>query len=279
MTDPRRACILGWPLSYTRSPLIHRHWLRTYGLAGDYFARPTAPGAIDAVLAGFAADGFVGGNVTIPYKEKALAAVAMADDAAGRIGAVNTLWLEDGRLLGANTDAPGFLASLDEGAAGWDRVSGPAVVLGAGGAARAVVWALASRHFGPVTIVNRSLERAVSLAEQFGRGTRAADWEAAADLLKTARLLVNTTSLGMVGQPPLGLDVGGLPADAVVIDLVYVPLETPLLTAARARGLRAVDGLGMLLHQAAPGFERWFGIRPAVTPELRALVVADLAGS
>ncbi len=271
------ACILGWPLSHTRSPLIHRFWLRSLGIAGDYLARPVAPDDIAAVLQGFAAGTFVGGNVTIPYKEQALAAVADADPAARAIGAVNTLWAEGGRLLGANTDAVGFLASLDADAPGWGG-GGPAVVLGAGGAARAIVWALLQRRFAPVTIVNRTPERAEGLALRFGSGAVAASWSDLPALLETASLLVNTTSLGMVGQPALDVDLAPLPATAIVTDLVYAPLETPLLAAAKARALRTVDGLGMLLHQAAPGFERWFGVRPAVTPELRALVVADLRG-
>ena len=274
----RRACILGWPLSHSRSPLIHSYWLKSFGLAGEYFALPIPPAGIERALAGFATSGFIGGNVTIPYKEAALKAVAAADPVAAALGAVNTLWLEEGRLMGANTDAAGFLANLDESAPGWDAEPGPAIVLGAGGAARAVVWALLDRGFDPVSVVNRTVERAEELSARFGPRTRAFDWASLPRLLGDARLLVNTTSLGMEGQPPLEIDLHQLSEAAVVTDLVYAPLETPLLAAARARDLPAVDGLGMLLHQAAPGFERWFGHRPSVTAELRRLVIDDLQG-
>lgn len=276
MTMPL-ACVLGWPIRHSRSPIIHRYWLRTLGIAGDYVAKPVEPAAIGGFLKDFAGSGFVGGNVTVPHKEVAFAAVAERDPAAEAIGAVNTLWLADGRLHGGNTDAHGFLANLDQRAPGWDH-GGDAIVLGAGGAARAVVWALLQRRFESVTIVNRTRARAEELAARFGGVSRADDWDSLTTLLRTAALVVNTTSLGMDGQPPLDIDLSPLPKDAVVNDLVYAPLETPLLAEARALGLVAVDGLGMLLHQAVPGFERWFGRRPEVTEELRALVVADLGG-
>lgn len=274
MSDPV-ACVIGWPIAHSRSPVIHRHWLKTLGIAGDYVARPVPPPEIAAFLADFANSGFVGGNVTVPHKEAAFAAAVERDEAAEALGAVNTLWLDGGRLHGGNTDAEGFLANLDENAPGWDW-PGQAVVLGAGGAARAVIWSLVGRGFDPVLVFNRTASRAEALAERFGPTVRAAAWDAMPDALAEAQILVNTTSLGMTGQPPLELDLAAMRDEAVVNDLVYVPLETPLLAAARARGLAAVDGLGMLLHQAVPGFERWFGVRPTVTPELRALVVADL---
>lgn len=274
----RTACVIGWPLGHSRSPLIHRYWLGALGIAGDYVARPVAPEAIEAFLAGFAASRFVGGNVTVPYKEKALAAVAEADEVAAALGAVNTLWLEDGRLMGGNTDALGFLANLDEGAPGWQSQMGPAVVLGAGGASRAVVWALRQRGFDRIHLVNRDAGRAGELAIRFGPAIRPASWAEVPRLLEGASVLVNATSLGMIGSPPLEIDLTPLPGEAVVTDLVYAPLETGLLAAARQRGLRTIDGLGMLLHQAVPGFERWFGRRPTVTPDLRAVIVADLAG-
>ncbi|MCW5696959.1 MAG: shikimate dehydrogenase [Bauldia sp.] len=269
------ACVVGWPIAHSRSPAIHRHWLKTYGIAGDYVAKPVPPPEAAAFFAGFAQSGFVGGNVTVPHKEAAFAAATDHDEAAAALGAVNTLWLEDGELHGGNTDGYGFLANLDENAPGWDW-PGLAVVLGAGGAARAVIWSLVGRGFDPVIVVNRTVERAEALAERFGPTVRAAGWDAVPGALAEAQILVNTTSLGMTGQPPLDLDLTPLPDEAVVNDLVYVPLETGLLAAARRRELTAVDGLGMLLHQAAPGFERWFGQRPEVTPELRAIVVADL---
>jgi shikimate dehydrogenase len=276
MTTPL-ACVVGWPVKHSRSPVIHRFWLKELGVAGDYVVQPVEPEHAAAFFAAFAETGYVGANVTVPHKEVAFAAVADMEGPARAIGAVNTLWLDGKRLLGTNTDGIGFLANLDQEAPGWDREPGTAVVLGAGGAARAVLWGLAERGFAPIHLVNRTAARAEVLADHFGKVIRPYGWDALATLLRGARLLVNTTTLGMEGQPPLAIDLAPLPADALVTDLVYVPLETPLLAAARALGLRAVDGLGMLLHQAAPGFERWFGRRPRVTPALRAAVLESMA--
>jgi shikimate dehydrogenase len=267
------ACVIGWPVAHSRSPAIHRFWLRQLRIEGDYVPVAVEPGRIAAFLEGFQASGYVGGNVTVPHKEVAFASVAEADPAARAIGAVNTLWIEQGKLRGGNTDAFGFLANLDEAVDNWDGDPGAAVVLGAGGAARAVLFALLERGFAPIHLVNRTLARAEALAERFGKDVRPAGWENADRLLGEATILVNTTTLGMKGTEPIALDLGALPDNAVVTDLVYVPLETPLLARARARGLRAVDGLGMLLHQAVPGFERWFGKRPTVSHELRAAVL------
>ncbi len=278
MTDPAsppRAFVVGWPIAHSRSPLIHGHWLETRRLAGSYEKIAVPPEAIEDFLARLPVSGFVGGNVTVPHKEAAFRIVAETDAVARATGAVNTLWIDGGRICGANTDGPGFLANLDASAEGWDRSGGTAVVLGAGGAASAVAWGLASRGFA-VRLVNRTLARAVALAARLGRSVTAHPWSEVERLLAEARLLVNTTSLGMVGKDPLDLDLAPLSADALVTDIVYVPLETPLLAAARARGLATVDGLGMLLHQAVPGFERWFGVRPEVTPELRDLILADM---
>ena len=266
------ACVIGWPVKHSRSPVIHRYWLSELGLDGDYVIQPVEPQRIAGFFAGFQSSGFVGCNVTVPHKEAAFAAVARREPAAEETGALNTIWIEDGRLVGTNTDPEGFLANLDEEAPGWDGTAGPAVVLGAGGAARAIVWALVRRGFAPVTVVNRTRERAAALAGRFGAPVAAAGWDSLPRLLGEARVLVNTTTLGMHGQPALAIDVARLPPDAVVSDLVYVPMETPLMTAAAACGLRAVGGLGMLLHQAVPGFAQWFGRRPAVTAELRARV-------
>ncbi|MBL8581551.1 MAG: shikimate dehydrogenase [Rhizobiaceae bacterium] len=274
MAEARKAFVCGHPIAHSRSPLIHRHWLARYGLAGSYDAIDVAPADFGAFAAALAADGFAGGNVTIPHKEAAFAAAARRDGAAAAIGAVNTLWLEDGVLCGGNTDAHGFAANLDERAAGWDD-GGSALVLGAGGAARAVVHALKERGFRRIIILNRTVERAVELAQRFGAGVAAHGYEASGHWLRDADLVVNTTSLGMHGEA-LPVDIALLPDDAVVTDIVYVPLVTPFLAAAAARGLRTVDGLGMLLHQAAPGFERWFGTRPQITEALRALVLADI---
>lgn len=270
------AAIVGWPVRHSRSPLIHRYWLSELGIAGDYVPVAVEPERIAAFLGGFAALGYIGGNVTVPHKEAAFRAVREADPVATALEAVNTLWLDGDRLVGGNTDAAGFLANLDEKAPGWETSGKAAVVLGAGGAARAVVWALLSRGLDPVVVVNRTADRAEAIARKFGSAVKPATWEDLNRWLKRAGLLVNTTTLGMAGHPDAVIDLARLPDDAVVSDVVYVPLETGLLAAARRRGLVAVDGLGMLLHQAVPGFERWFGQRPTVTPALRDLVVADL---
>lgn len=270
------ACVIGWPVHHSRSPIMHRNWLKQLGIAGDYVLQPVEPEAIGDFLAGFVDSGYVGANVTVPHKEAAFAAATELDAVAEALGAVNTLWIENGRLCGGNTDAHGFTANLDEMAPGWVKPGQTAVVLGAGGAARAVAWALEPLGFDPIVIINRTRERAEALAERVGDPATSDDWARIPDWMGTAALVVNTTSLGMKGQPPLDIDLSPLPSDAIVNDLVYVPLETPLLAAARRRGLIAVDGLGMLLHQAAPGFERWFGQRPVVTPELRDLVIADI---
>jgi shikimate dehydrogenase len=266
------AIVIGWPVKHSRSPVIHRFWLNEFGIDGDYILHPVEPEKVGSFFAGFASSGFVGGNVTVPHKEAAFAAVARRDAAAEATGALNTLWLEGGALIGANTDPHGFLASLEESAPGWDTAPGPAVVLGAGGAARAIVWALITRGFAPVHVVNRDPARPKNLARQLGDQVKPARWADLPSLLGDARVLVNTTTLGMAGQPPLKIDLTPLPKDAVVNDIVYLPAETELLTAARARDLRTVGGLGMLLHQAAPGFARWFGREPRVTPALRAAV-------
>ncbi len=272
-----RAFVIGHPVAQSRSPTLHGHWLRALGLPGSYEKIDVAPDALPAFVRGLRDGGLAGGNVTVPHKTAVLALVDEVDAAATAIGAVNTLWVEDGRLHGGNTDAFGFLANLDEAAPGWDAGrNGPAVVLGAGGAARAVVHGLLGRGLA-VALVNRTVETAAALARDLGPRVTAHGFEHLPDLLPAAGLLVNTTSLGMAGKPPLALDLRPLPPGAVVNDIVYVPLETELLRAARARGLRAVDGLGMLLHQAVPGFARWFGTVPTVTPALRTALERDIA--
>jgi shikimate dehydrogenase len=272
-----RACVVGWPIAHSRSPLIHGFWLRKLGLAGSYDRQPVPPGAFAEFAARIGCDGLVGANVTAPHKEAAYAACDKLTATAAELGAVNTLWREGDALWGDNTDVAGFLANLDEQAPDWRERADAAIVLGAGGAARAVVSGLLSRKIDKLIVVNRTLARAQSLADHFGGRVVARDWADLPAQLDQAGLLVNTTSLGMAGQPTLDIDLAPLAAGASVADIVYVPLETPLLAAARARGLRTVEGLGMLLHQAAPGFERWFGVRPKVTPELRALIEADVA--
>ncbi|RWB84190.1 MAG: shikimate dehydrogenase [Mesorhizobium sp.] len=271
----RRAFVTGHPIAHSRSPKIHGHWLAQYGIDGSYQAIDVALADFARFLKSIGAGGYRGGNVTIPHKEAAFAGVARRDHAAEQIGAVNTLWLEDGVLWGGNTDGHGFAANLDDHAPGW-AANGPAVVLGAGGASRAVIHALKQRGIGDIRIVNRTLARAQELADRFGAGVSAHGAGAVGELLSDAGLLVNTTALGMHGNEALAADPAGLPGHAIVTDIVYMPLETPLLAAARTRGLKTVDGLGMLLHQAVPGFELWFGQKPEVTPELRRIIVADI---
>jgi shikimate dehydrogenase len=273
-TKARAACLIGWPAAHSRSPLIHHYWVRTLGIEGGYNIEAVPPEGFAEFVLHLSTHGFVGANVTIPHKERALA-LTKPDERARAVGAANTLWYEGAELCSTNTDIEGFIGNLDACARGWDA-AGDALVLGAGGASRAVVFGLIERGISRVHLANRTLKRAQALADQFGPSVHPVAWDAIGDLLPGAGLLVNTTSLGMHGQPALEIDAGLLPAHAVVADLVYVPLETPLLVAARARGLKTADGLGMLLHQAVRGFELWFGQRPEVTSELRALVEADL---
>jgi shikimate dehydrogenase len=268
----RLAGVIGWPVAQSRSPRLHGYWLARHAVDGAYVPLAVEPARFAEAVRGLVACGFRGANVTIPHKEAAFAVCDEVADSARRAGAVNTLVFEGGRVLGSNTDGTGFLGSLAEQAPGFDPRSGPAVVLGAGGAARAVGAALLGAGCPRLVLVNRSRGRAEVLAAALGGPVSVADAPPLAD----AALLVNTTSLGMAGQPPLVLDLSPLPAAAVVADIVYVPLETPLLAAARARGLVAVDGLGMLLHQARPGFAAWFGVAPEVDAALRAFVAAGI---
>jgi len=275
----KRACVIGWPIKHSRSPLIHGYWLKLYGLKGSYEKVAVEPEAIAGFLGELQAEGFIGCNVTIPHKEAAFAAAQYKTETALKLGAVNTLWFENGGLCGDNTDVIGFLHALDADAPGWDKHIEKAVVLGAGGAARGIVHALLLRNINHVLVLNRTLERAEALAALFGAKVTALPWDKAAEALDGAGLLVNTTSLGMAGQPPLGIDLSPLKKGAIIDDIVYVPLETPLLAQAKVAGFQPVGGLGMLLHQAVPGFERWFGHRPEVTKELRALIEADVRSS
>lgn len=275
MNHPR-ACILGWPARQSRSPLIHGYWLKLHGIAGSYEHAEVAPQDFAAFVRGMSENGLVGGNVTAPHKEAAFALLDEAEASAAALGAANTLWLAGGKLHGANTDGFGFLANLDAEAPGWDASREIAVILGAGGAARAVAHALGRRGFARVVVVARSPEKAHAVAALAGSAGEACGFDELWRWLTEADVLVNATSLGMAGKDRLDIHLGELPEAAVVTDLVYVPLETDLLAQARARGNRVVDGLGMLLHQAVPGFRRWFGVRPEVTAKLRALVIADI---
>jgi shikimate dehydrogenase len=273
-TKARAACLIGWPAAHSRSPLIHHYWLRTLGIDGGYNIEAVPPEGFAEFVLHLSTHGFVGANVTLPHKERALA-LSTPDARARAVGAANTLWYDNGELRSTNTDIEGFINNLDAAAPGWDAAE-QALVLGAGGSSRAVVFGLIERGIKRVHLANRTIDRARALADQFGASVHPVAWDAIGDLMPGAGLVVNTTSLGMHGQPALEIDLSQMPSHAVVADLVYVPLETALLTAARARGLKTADGLGMLLHQAVRGFELWFGQRPQVTPELRALVEADL---
>ena len=271
----RAACVIGWPVEHSRSPLIHNYWLKRYRIDGAYRRELVPPEEFALFVESLAARGYVGANVTAPHKEAALAC-SRPDDRAQAVGAANTLWLEGGKLRSTNTDVEGFLGNLDGAAPGWDRGLSNAVILGAGGAARAGVYALSLRGIANIVVVNRTRNRAEMLRQRLGSGIRVLDWEERNAALSDAALLVNTTTLGMPGGPALEIDVGRLPAHAIVVDLVYVPLVTPLLRGAAARNLRVADGLGMLLHQAVRGFALWFGKTPEVTAELRDLVTKDI---
>ncbi|QCI64933.1 shikimate dehydrogenase [Phreatobacter stygius] len=275
----KRACIVGWPVKHSRSPMIHRYWLAEHKIAGDYVQESVEPADFARFLRGLADRGYVGCNVTLPHKEAAFGLLDEVDPSAAALGAANTIWLADGRLHGTNSDVSGFLSSLDAEVPGWPDLTGHGLVLGAGGAARGIVHGLLSRRVETITVANRSLGKAEAIAAEFGPRVRAIGLNEVARALPTADLLVNTTALGMAGQPPLDLALDGLKATAIVTDIVYVPLETELIVQAAARGHRTVGGLGMLLYQAIPGFIRWFGVTPVVTRDLYDLVAADVRGS
>ena len=272
--EHKAVCVIAWPAGHSRSPLIHNYWINQHKLDAEYRRKAVPPDKFAAFVGNLRSNGYIGANITVPHKESALA-LSEPDDRARAVGAANTLWYDDDTLRSTNTDVEGFLANLDVAAPGWDRGLESAVVLGAGGGARAVVFALLQREVGRVYVINRTRDRAQALKKKFGARVHLAGWNETTGLLGGAGILVNTTTLGMVGQPPLEINLR-CPASLVVADLVYAPLETGLLASARARGLRTADGLGMLLHQAVRGFQLWFGVRPEVTPELRAMVEADL---
>ncbi|KNY14994.1 shikimate dehydrogenase [Shinella sp. SUS2] len=276
-TFVRHAFVTGYPVKHSRSPLIHGFWLKTLGLQGSYTRQEVSPedfaGFISRLKSG--KSGFVGGNVTIPHKETAFALADRPDALSEELGASNTLWLDEGRLHATNTDGFGFLANLDAASPGWDRTD-RAVILGAGGASRAIIQAVRDRGIGEIHVVNRTLGRAQELADRFGAKVHAHAMAALQEVSAGAGLFVNTTSLGMDGEAAPDFDFSPLAGGAVVTDIVYVPLVTPILRQAAEQGFATVDGLGMLLHQAAPGFEKWFGVRPTVDMNLRRLILADM---
>lgn len=272
--EQKAVCVIAWPAGHSRSPLIHNYWIKQHKLDAEYRREAVPPDKFAEFVTHLHEHGYIGANITVPHKEPALK-LSEPDERARAVGAANALWYKDDRLRSTNTDVEGFLANLDAVTPGWDRGLSTAVVLGAGGGARAVVYALVTREVGRIYVINRTKEKAQALRNKFGSAVQVAGWDETTGLLGDAGLLVNTTTLGMVGQPPLDFNLR-CPVSMVVVDIVYAPLVTGLLASARARGLRSADGLGMLLHQAVRGFELWFGIRPEVTPELRALVEADL---
>ncbi len=274
----RAACIIGWPVKHSRSPKLHGYWLKKYAVDGEYRHEEVRPEDFAAFIASLAERGYAGANVTLPHKEQALA-LTEPDARAKAVGASNTLWYEGGRLKSTNTDVEGFVGSIDATAAGWDERASSAVVLGAGGAGRAIVYGLIERGIKEIHLVNRTLDKAIAFRNEFGSSVQPVSWEDLPRLLKGSRLLVNTTSLGMKGYPELDIDLAPMAEDAVVADIVYIPLKTGLLRLAQARGLRTSNGLDMLLYQAVRGFELWFGVRPDVTAEQRAMLVADIEGA
>lgn len=270
------AGVVGWPVSHSKSPALHGHWLARHGIDGAYLPLPVAPDRFDTAVRALADLGFAGCNVTIPHKEAAHGLCDTLTPVARKIGAVNTIVIDaNGQFAGDNTDAFGFIENLKQGAPGWRASAAPAVVLGAGGAARAIIAALMDDGVPEIRLLNRTASRADELALHFGPLVKPRDWAGRAGELADAGLLVNTTSLGMTGQPALDIDLARLPTDAVVTDNVYAPLITPLLDQARDRGNRIVDGLGMLLHQARPGFAAWFGVDPVVDDDLRRAVIGQ----
>jgi shikimate dehydrogenase len=266
---------MGHPVAHSRSPMLHGYWLRTLGIDGAYELADVAPEAFEAFFRNLKANGYVGGNITIPHKEAAYRLVDRRQRAADTIGAVNTVWYDGDRLIGGNTDWLGIVGSLDAIHPAWDASPGKVVVLGAGGSARASVFAFLERGYS-TSIVNRTFDRAETLADAFGPKAFAHGFDELPKLLGDADVLINNTSLGMAGKPPLEIDLGPLKKSAIVYDVVYVPLETELLKRAKARGHRTVDGLSMLLYQAVVGFSHWFGVTPKVTAEQRALLEADI---
>lgn len=272
----KHACVIGWPIEHSRSPIIHGYWLKHYGIDGTYTKRAVSPGEIEAFLNELAAEGLAGCNVTIPHKEAAFRLAANRDASAIAVGAANTLWLEDGCLCAANTDTYGYMTYLGREAEDWGRRDAPVSILGAGGAARAIVYGFLEAGVPEVRIFNRSVERAEALAQTFGPRVKVLPWDQRSRASTEAAVLVNTTSVGLKGAGSLDMDFTDFHPDCIVSDIVYVPLETAFIREARRHGLRTVDGLGMLLHQAVPGFEKWFGLRPEVTDELYDLIAADI---
>jgi shikimate dehydrogenase len=274
----RVACVMGWPAKQSRSPKLHGYWIKRYNIDGDYRVAEIPPEEFPAFVKSLAKNGYVGGNVTMPHKDVAFA-LSEPDERARAVGAANTLWLDNGKLRATNTDVEGFIGALDVNAPGWDRSTDTAVVLGAGGASRAVICGLIERGLKTIHVVNRTAAKAAAARDRFGSAVHPATWDDVPRLLNGTKLLINACSLGMKGQPDLKIDLSPMAKDAVVADIVYVPLRTKLLEAAQQRGFKTSDGLDMLLHQAVRGFTLWFGKKPEVTKELREILAADVMKS
>ena len=274
----KRACVIGWPIEHSRSPVIHGYWLDRYNIDGRYTKRAVPPDTIETFLRSLANEGLAGCNVTIPFKETAFCLVDERDASATAVGAANTLWLENGRLCASNTDTYGYMTYLGLQAEDWNRRDAPVTILGAGGAARAIIHGFLEAGVPEIRLFNRSIARAEDLANVFGPRVKVMPWDQRSRASTEAAVLVNTTSVGLKGEGSLGLDFTDFHPDMIVSDIVYAPLDTGLIREARRHGLRTVDGLGMLLHQAVPGFEKWFGVRPEVTDELYDRIAADIEG-
>ncbi len=272
----KKACVIGWPINHSRSPLIHNYWLKSYGLTGEYLRVPVEPAELESFIQALPKSEYLGCNVTIPHKKRAFELVTPADEMTGRLRVVNTIYRRDGELFGTSTDGESFITNLRSNVSGLKLRNRRAVILGAGGAAMAIVGALTEQGMTEIVVANRTLERSRQLHENFGSAVKPVPWEERGKILPECALLVNASSLGMTGQPPLDIDLNKLPAASIVTDIVYSPLKTPLLTAAARRGNPTVDGLGMLLHQAVRGFDLWFGKRPEVTQALYDLVARDI---
>jgi shikimate dehydrogenase len=274
----KRACVIGWPIAHSRSPLIHNYWIKKHEVDAIYDKIAVHPKELDSFVVGFRKSGLVGCNVTAPHKEAIFNTVPNVDAATRRLGAVNTIYVKDGNLNGTNTDGEGYLASLRQSHPAYEITGSNVVMIGAGGAAKAIAGALVDAGVAKIGVINRTAGKIASLQKQFGPAIYPISPENYRQMAATCDLLINTTSLGMTGQPPLEFDIANIATAAIVSDIVYSPLETPLLNQARLRGNPTLGGLGMLLHQAVRGFELWFGIRPEVTPELYDLIAADVSG-
>ncbi len=275
MSIQKKAGVIGWPIEQSRSPLIHGHWLQQHNIDGSYEKYAVAPEDLKSFIAQLATKNINGINVTIPHKEHVIKLADKITDTTKAIGAANTLWFENNQLIADNTDSYGFITHLKKSAPHW-HANTPAMILGAGGAARAIIHALQKEGVPEIYLTNRTITRAENLAEEFGPPVKVIAWQEKEQHLAQTHLLVNSTSLGMTGKPPLEINIETMPASATVYDIVYAPLETKLLSTAKSLGFTPIDGLGMLLHQAVPGFEQWFGTRPDVTDELRQMIVKDL---